>query len=139
MGREGLSDAVPWTDETERQFQVAEEAGCRIAARYHDAGFAVALDHCRNLARMDALLEAELPARRVERVLLLPSLEETLRRNRERHNKPFDPMVLEAVIRFTHREFSAADTRGWWVVDSTRMSAEEVTEKLVQDINRRNS
>lgn len=129
---QGLSDAVPWTAESERQFQVAEEAACRIAVRYQDAGFAAAIDHCRNLERMDGVLECELGGRRVARILLLPSLEATLERNRTRTNKPFDPAVLEDVIRFTHEQYLRADRRGWHVIDSTDLDVNATVEAAMQ-------
>lgn len=70
----GLSDSVPWTDETERQFQVAEEAVCDVALRYQGAGFAVLIDHCRNLERLDRLVHERLSHVPVVKICVLPSL-----------------------------------------------------------------
>ncbi len=111
----GLADSVPWTDESERQFQMTERAAWTAARIYAEAGCAVAVDHCRNLPRLNALCEEHWQGLAVRRVLLLPDLEENLRRNRERTNKDFDPAILEETIRAVHAGHSAADQHGWEV------------------------
>lgn len=123
---QGLSDSVPWTEETERQFQVAELAACDIARRYQDAGFAVMIDHCRNLERLEQLIAEELSGRHVVRVCLLPTLERNLRRNRERTNKDFDPAILEDVIRHVHAEMSAAEVPGWHMPNNSQLNLREM-------------
>lgn len=110
----GRADPVPtWTDETDRQFLLAEIATARTARVYAEAGFVVAYDHCRHPDRIDPILERELAGREVVRVMLLPELQVCLDRNANRTNKNFDPKVLEPVIRFTHAEYSRADLTGW--------------------------
>lgn len=128
----GLSDSVPWTDETERQFQVAECAAADVAARYQDAGFAVVVDHCRNLPRLEAVIGGRLAGHDVRRVLLLPTLEETLRRNRDRTNKGFDPSVLEDTIRFVHPAMSEPAPDGWLVLDTTGLGVEATVERILR-------
>lgn len=121
----GLSDSVPWTDETERQFQIAEESAMLVATRYQDAGFAVAIDHCRNIPRLDSITSTWLCDRNVVKVLLLPDLEVNLKRNRDRTNKDFDPGILDDTIRFTNDAFREANATGWRVIDNTTLSVDD--------------
>ena len=128
--KSGLSESVPWTDETERQFQIAEGATCDIAARYQDAGFAVAIDHCRNLPTVEAAIHKNLVGRQVIKVCLMPDLDENLRRNASRINKPFGPDLLVDTIRFTNQAYRQVVPAGWIVIDNTRITVEETLELL---------
>lgn len=119
----GLADSVPWTEETERQFQVAEAAACDIARQYRQAGFAVAIDHCRNPTRLEWVIqESELE---VIRVLLMPELETNLSRSHARTNKTFDPHLLDDTIKATNGGYRQSVPDGWLVIDNTRMTVEE--------------
>jgi predicted kinase len=130
---QGLADSVPWTDETERQFQIAESASCDVARRYQDAGFAVTIDHCRNLPRLTHLVASELLGRPVVKVLLLPELETNQARNLARSNKSFDPAVLVETIQFVHRAFrrDVALMEGWIVIDNTTLTVEETIDRVL--------
>ena len=121
----GLADSVPWTEETERQFQVAEAASCDIARRYQASGFAVAIDHCRNLPRLDELISAHLTGLPVVKICLLPDLNVNLQRNLDRKNKPFDPAVLSETIRFTSDKFRQDVGPGWHVLDNSALSVDD--------------
>lgn len=110
---QGLADSVPWSEETERQFQIAEAAACAVARTYADAGFTVILDHCRNLERWDAFVTQELAAYPVTKICLLPALDVVLQRNGARTNKDFDPAILDETIRFTHGRFSSGEHPDW--------------------------
>lgn len=98
----GLADSVPWTDETERQFALAEEAVLDVALRYASAGFVVFLDHCRNLRRWEGLLGRVPAGVGLRKVLLLPDLGVCQEQNAARTNKDFDPLVLVETIAATH-------------------------------------
>lgn len=136
---QGLSDSIPWTEETERQFQLAELAAADSAARYQDAGFAVVIDHCRNLPRLEAVVAERLAGLEVQKVLLLPSLDETLQRNRDRTNKDYDTSVLVDVIRFVHDEMSREVRPGWLVLDTTLDSVEESLARILGSLPAGNS
>lgn len=110
----GLSESVPWTEETERQFQIAEAATLGITQTYAGHGFHVVIDHCRNIDRLNMVFSSLAPVK----ILVLPALETTLRQNAERQNKDFDPQVLVETIKFTHHAFSNADHSGWEVLRS---------------------
>lgn len=129
----GLADSVPWTDETERQFQVAERAVCHVARTYQEAGFAVAIDHCRNHKRLDALIATDLPGIPVRKVMLMPDLETNLQRNLERTNKEFHPAVLEGVIRFTNEQYRLDIGPDWLVIDNSSLSVEETLDLIRSD------
>lgn len=133
----GLSDSIPWTEETEAQFRLAEVSAARTARCYFQAGYAVAFDHCRNLPRLEQLVHSELNDRPVRRILLLPPVEEVLERNRLRTNKDFDPRVLEDTIRFTHDAYSQADTFGWAVFDKAALSPEQIAQQVLDNLNSR--
>ena len=125
----GMADSVPWIDETERQFRIAEAAAFDVAMRYRRAGFAVALDHCRNPARMDeAAAEAGCDP---VRVLLMPDLDVNLRRSHARTNKPFDPHLLDETIAFTNARYREDVGAGWLVLDNGAMTVEETVERVL--------
>lgn len=123
----GRADPVPdWTDETERQFTLAESAAADVAIRYSGEGFAVAFDHCRSPATLDRLFAGK----QVSKILLLPSLLCTLDRNRTRANKHFDTGALEGVIRFVHESYGRDIPADWLLVDSTDLSIAETAELI---------
>lgn len=128
----GMSDSVPWTDETERQFQIAEKASCAVARTYEEAGFSVAVDHCRNPKRLDEVVATYLSDLPVCKVLLLPELEANLQRNIERTNKEFDPAILEETIRFTNEHYRVAGP-DWKVIDNTHLTVTETLNLIRTD------
>ncbi|MCA0361335.1 MAG: hypothetical protein LCH41_09795 [Armatimonadetes bacterium] len=119
--RSGLADSVPWTDETERQFTLAEEGAFRLALVYLSAGFDVWIDHCRNLPRWENLLDSfagELAEVEVRKILVLPALEVNLAHNASRTNKDFDPALLVETIEGTYARYEAdlPGVQGWEIV-----------------------
>jgi hypothetical protein len=120
---------VPWTDETERQFQIAEAAACDIARRYHDAGFAVAIDHCRNPKRLDDVIAASGLA--MVKVLLMPDLETNLLRSHTRTNKSFDPLMLDETIIATNGGYRKDVPQDWIVIDNAALSVDATVERLL--------
>lgn len=124
----GLSESVPWTDETERQFQIAERATCEVARQYHEAGFAVAIDHCRNPARLDEVIRES--GLEMTKVLLMPDLATNLHRSHTRTNKSFDPHMLDDTIRFTNEAYRRT-AENWHVIDNTQMTVEQTVELLL--------
>lgn len=131
---QGIAESVPWTDETERQFQIAEGAVCDIARRYQEGGFAVAVDHCRNPQRLERLISAELPNLPVIKVLLMPELETNLHRSHTRTNKTFDPHWLDDTIRYTNEHYRLDIPDGWLVIDSTRLSIDETVHRILERV-----
>lgn len=130
----GMSDSVPeWTDETERQFQLAEAAACDLAVRYFDAGMSVAIDHCRNLPRWDQFLAAHLGDRPVVRVLLLPPIDINLERNRRRTNKPFDPVVLEDIVHHMNQRYLTEISPRWTLIQNEEASASELAAQILRE------
>ena len=128
----GLADSFDWNEETERQFQVAEAAAADVARRYSDAGFTVAIDHCRNLLRMEAVVREDLDGLDVVKVVLLPDLLTNLGRNRERTDKEFDPKLLESLIETTNAAYRQSIPAGWITLDSGRFSPEELASILLK-------
>ncbi len=127
----GMADSVPWTDETERQFQIAEEATCDVALRYQASGFAVVVDHCRNLPRVQALVDARLQGVPVIKVCLLPDLDTNLERNHQRTDKPFEPSTLDPIIHFMSGRLGQDVPRGWQVLDNSRLTPEQTADSVL--------
>jgi thymidylate kinase len=128
----GFIDSVPWTDGSEQQFQIAEAATCALARTYADAGFAVAIDHCRNPKRMEQVAREHLTDHAVVKILLLPELEENLKRNAARTNKPFDPLELEETIRSTSVAYRDAIPEAWICIDNSAMTVEETVVEILR-------
>lgn len=127
----GLADSVPWTDETERQFQLAERAACAVTRSYHKAGYSIAIDHCRNLPRLDRMIGEGLFGLPVRRVLILPALEVCLARNTARTNKTFDPEVLVDTINETHARYRESNQEGWEVFSDAESSSDDIAARLL--------
>jgi len=127
----GLSESVPWTDETERQFRIAEAAVCHVAREYQSSGFAVAIDHCRNMVRLEDVIRVGMPDLRVVRVCLMPNLDENLRRSHTRTNKDFDAHWLDETILWTNAHYRQDIPPGWNVIDNSEMTVEETVDALL--------
>ncbi len=127
----GLAESVPWTEETERQFQVAEHAVCRVAQTYWAAGFDVLVDHCRNPQRLQRLIQERLPKLPLVKVCLLPELAVNLERSHSRTNKTFDPHMLDETILFTNDRYRSGVPDGWLVIDNTCMTVQETAERVL--------
>lgn len=130
--KSGLSESVPWTEETEAQFLLAEAAAAKLAAYYQDAGYAVIVDHCRNLPTLERTIQAHLSGRNVVKVCLMPDLNENLRRNRERTNKSFGHELLIGTIEHTNRAYRDGVPEGWLVIDNTKLPVEKVHAKILE-------
>jgi chloramphenicol 3-O-phosphotransferase len=126
----GLADSVPWTEESEQQFLIAESAACAVARIYADQGFDVFIDHCRNTRRLDELIADQLGNYTVRRVLLLPDLEANLARNASRTDKHFNPLVLAETIEHTNLRYRESPADGWIIVDNTNLTPQETVARI---------
>ena len=126
----GMADSVPWTERTERQFRLAEAAAFDVARRYHEAGFTVAIDHCRNPARLDEAAKGAKGAK-VVKILLVPDVGTNLERSHARTNKPFDPHLLDDTIRFTNDRYRRDVEDDWLVIDNSALSVERTVERIL--------
>jgi chloramphenicol 3-O-phosphotransferase len=128
-----------WTDETTLQFTLAEAAAVDLASRYHDAGFAVAIDHCSGVAGMIDRMVPGLAPRPVLPVLLLPDLETNLARNAAPGRKPFDAgTVLERTVRGLQKSIRESAHLGrWLVVDSSAHTVHETTDAVLREMRNR--
>ncbi|MCB8932387.1 MAG: ATP-binding protein [Fimbriimonadaceae bacterium] len=126
----GMAHPLGWSDETTRQYELAEDAAAEIARRYRRAGFAVVLDHCTMPPRLEAWLARTEFGEPLRRVMLLPSLEATRGRNLARVVKDFDTAVLDPHIPNIHRAFAEMDAGGWEVIDTTEDTVERTVERI---------
>ncbi len=129
----GIAHPMDWTDETVRQFRLAEQAAVDLAIRYQDAGFAVAIDHCRRLEDWDEVLTPRLEGRPLVKVVLTCALDLNLRRNRERTTKDFEPEILEKVIHdlAVRLPESQAERPDWRLVANEGETVEAVVDKIL--------
>jgi tRNA uridine 5-carbamoylmethylation protein Kti12 len=132
---QGISHPTEWTEETERQFQLAEAVACAAAAVYSDSGFLVMLDHCRNLERWDQMVESHLQGRAVHRFGLFPNLETNLQRNATRGTKAFDTSALNDLIQYLHT-VTPGPREGWHLLDTSDQTPEETADSIWSLISR---
>jgi chloramphenicol 3-O-phosphotransferase len=112
-----------------------------LARIYAEEGFEVALDDLVQPQGFEENLAPNLEGLRVVRVSLQPSLEEALRRNGTRTQKPFDPSLLDGVIREMYGVLpNRCRTAGnWLIVDSTHLSVEEPVDRILASEPKRGS
>jgi adenylylsulfate kinase-like enzyme len=120
---------IPWTAETEQQFRLSWETAGRIAARYADEGFVVAIDDVAP-PRAVAIYERSIANRMLRKVLLAPSLDIALQRNELGRGKEFDTAVLVPIIRDLHAKL-VPDRSPWLVIDSSNMSVTETVDAIL--------
>jgi len=130
----GIAHPVPqWTEETGRQFALARAAAGQIAATYHNAGFAVAIDDVLGPGDAEAFLDGGLDRRAVHKILLHPRLEAALERSATRTNKDFGPDLLIDTIRRLHQGIAPADyaAAGWLVIDSGEQTLAQTVDQIL--------
>jgi chloramphenicol 3-O-phosphotransferase len=129
----GLADlGADIQPETWRQVALARAAASQIAQLYAKQKFAVAIDDFWHGETPDANYEFAVP---VKRVLLLPNLETTLRRLKERNpDEGSFKVVLEAVIQDLHPKIQHHPKTGWLVVDSSQMSLEQTVDFILGQV-----
>lgn len=126
----GMSHPIDWSDETTRQYELAEDTAVEIARRYRHAGFAVVVDHATMPPRLEAWLARAEFGEPLIKVLLLPSLEVNLERNTRRVVKDFDTAVLNPHIPRINQAFRDMCHVGWTVLDSSEESIAETVQRI---------
>jgi chloramphenicol 3-O-phosphotransferase len=127
----GYVSPLEWNEEASRQYALARGSAARMAADYSDQGFAAVIDDVAREEDMPQFL-VHLAGRWVTKVVLVPSLEVALTRNRSRTNKTFDTGVLEPVARRLHRSIvdGCQQTDGWIALDTSALDVEETVREL---------
>jgi len=120
-----------WSSEHTLQFGLSWRSAASMAARYVDAGFVVVIEDVLREEDLRAHFYRELGDRRVRRVLLRPTVETALARNRSRTNKTFDTEQLAPIIRRLARSMTT-DLDGWIVIDNSRSTVEETVDQIVK-------
>jgi len=130
----GIAHPVGWTEETTRQFRLAEQAACNMAAIYNDAEFAVVIDHCEAPKVLDEMVHRHLAGRRIVKVILQPSLDENLMRNFSRSGKDFESNVLIDTIKRLNPMFRSdtPDFNGWHTLDTTEWSIAQTAAAIME-------
>lgn len=123
--RTGHATSFEWTEETERQFALAEASACDVARRYAAAGFDVILDHCRNLNRWDEIVADHLVEFAVTKVCLIPEEGVALSRNHARTNKTFPTHELDDIIKGMANALRADSRADWLFLDNSYQTVEE--------------
>lgn len=134
----GISHPVAWTEETTRQFRLAENGACYMAALYNDADFAVAIDHCEAPSVLNDMIDSHLADREVVKVVLQPTLEENLMRNFSRSGKTFEFDSLVETIKRLNPMFrsDSQDFQGWHRLDTTEWTVAQTAAKIIDLLDR---
>jgi tRNA uridine 5-carbamoylmethylation protein Kti12 len=124
----GIAHPIQWSEETTRQFTLAEEAAADLAIRYQDAGFAVAIDHCQGPPTLDQLVQQRFAGRAVVKLAIVCSLDLNLHRNASRGGKWFEPEILIKTITKLNRLYQnePISDSGWAVIDNSGSIEETV-------------
>jgi predicted kinase len=140
MVTSGLASPLDWTTETTSQFELALEAAAVLAAVYHRAGFAIAIEGAFDPIVLDRQLAEAGLADVVVGVILHPPLDVALARNRARTHKPFDPAILEEAIRGIDADLTAQPIpEGWTIHDNGNETVPETTEWILAEIAARHA
>ena len=132
MVTSGLASPLEWTDETDRQFDLALTASAALAKVYQPAGFAVAIEGGIDIEAITDRLDAVGLADHLVGVVLHPSLEVALARNRVRQTKSFDTSILEGVMHEIDADLSSqALPGGWHRIDNGDESVDETVEQVL--------
>lgn len=128
----GMAHPKGWSDETTRQFGLAEESACDLAIRYQDAGFAVVIDHCQGPPTLDALIEKRLRGRPIVKVAVVCRLETNHMRNQTRTNKSIDPKDLVKTIDNLNPLYQSKPIheQGWIVFDNEATGVDQAIDRL---------
>lgn len=133
----GIAHPLIWTEETARQFRLAEHAACEMAKIYNDADFVVAIDHCEAPSVLNEMVKCHLAKRKVIKVVLQPSLDENLLRNFERSGKNFESTVLVDTIRRLNPMFrsDSQDFDEWCRLDTTEWTVAQTAARIIDLIS----
>lgn len=129
----GMAGPVGWTDETTRQFRLAEDSACQTACIYNDAGFAVVIDHCAGPNSLNDMIGRWVEGRDVRRLAITPELEINQERNQTRTGKNFDPKILRGTIDRLNPLYRSdhEDLKGWIRVDNSLETVEETVSRII--------
>ena len=129
----GLSLPAPgnFSEETQKQFDLAHVATGKAAQLYADAGFAVIAEHSSHKTYIDSFQAHAGPS---EVIALTADLTTNLSRNRLRTSDSFDYKSLEFVIPMLNESFRKehADA-GYRVIDTTNLSVDEAVAKILRE------
>jgi shikimate kinase len=132
MVTSGLASPLEWTDETDRQFDLALTASAALAKVYQTAGFVVAIEGGIDIEAITDRIDALGLADHLVGVLLHPALEVALARNRVRQTKSFDTSILEGVMREIDADLTVqALPRGWHRIDNGDESVDDTVERIL--------
>lgn len=131
----GIAHPVPvWTEETTKQFNLAWRGATGLTRIYNEAGFAVAIDDVlhETTARRFASELGKLGTP-VHKIMLRPSLEVALERNRTRSNKSFDTAVLVEPIRAIYRSMGEQNltSDGWQIIDNSNLNISQTVDLIL--------
>jgi predicted kinase len=127
----GHASPIEWSDETASQFTLARKSAARMAADYSDEGFAAVIDDVVREEDMQQFMP-HLAGRHLSKVVLIPSLEVVLSRNRTRTNKAFDTRILEPVAQRLYRSLAdgCSPADGWIALDTSELDADATVTEI---------
>jgi chloramphenicol 3-O-phosphotransferase len=130
----GIAHPVPtWTEETGRQFRLAQMGAASTAKLYATNGFAVVIDDVISSNDVSSIFEPVFDEFDFHKILLQPKLEIALERSRTRTNKNFDPSFLEEPIRQIYAWMSAQEFPSDWLkLDSSDLKLEQTVDVILE-------
>jgi Chloramphenicol phosphotransferase-like protein len=134
----GLSDmSFDLSPTLHEQIRLARETASSMVRLYNDAGFAVAIDDFWHTGLPHADYWQTLGAG-IQRILLLPSLEETLNRLHKRNQDSSDMKhVLEQAIGYVQNDIRTHPeaTTAWQVIDSSQLGVAQTVDRILELTN----
>jgi broad-specificity NMP kinase len=122
-----------WPPEVDEQFRLARETATDMARRYAAAGFAVAVDDCLGPQHAPAIDTSHygglLEEPSVVRVVLRPSLDVVLERNRSRGNALADFLAQAIPTLYDVQERGLRV--GWASIDTSELTVDETVERVL--------
>jgi hypothetical protein len=106
-----------------------------MALLYNNASFAIAIDDFWQRETPHADYQQTLGSR-VQRILLLPSLEETILRLHQRNEPNEFRDLLEWAVRFVQNDVRThpESTKNWHVIDSSHQNVEQTVDQILEKI-----
>lgn len=121
----GYASPINWTDETEKQFELATYNTCALAKNAQKYGFDVVIDDAVSTGQ-EKIYKEELPEAR--RVFLCPSLEVILARNKMREKFVDETLIKNVYERLLPRKDNPKE---WTSIDTSSLDEETTLNKIL--------
>lgn len=129
MIKAGYASPHHWSDEVARQYRIARRSAAETARNLAAGGFIPILDDIVPAEWVEEW-KADLEGLECRFVVLRPSLEVALARNRTRSTGAVD----EALLAELHHMLDGIHTQGWLEIDNSEGAAEDAAIAIIRDL-----